>query len=65
MGTMMTTVHPHHFRHPQTHLELQVLCLEWTISSAQALKGVIKARRAEATLQGISDMTLEQTQVMK
>jgi hypothetical protein len=41
-----------------------LLCLEWIISSAQASKRTIKARRAEATLQKISDLTLQQTQMM-
>ena len=45
---------------PIPHL---LLCLEWIISSTQASKGKIKARRAEATLQELSDLTLEQTEM--
>lgn len=50
------------FLGPVPHL---LLCLEWVISSAQASKGAIKARRAdsEATLQELSELTLEQTQM--
>ena len=48
------------FLGPVPHL---LLCLEWIISSAQASKGTIKARRAEATLQELSDLTLEQTEM--
>jgi hypothetical protein len=50
------------FLGPVPHL---LLCLEWIISSAQASKGTIKARRAdsEATLQELSDLTLEQMQM--
>ena len=50
------------FLGPVPHL---LLCLEWIISSAQASKDAIKARRAdsEATLQELSDLTLEQTQM--
>jgi hypothetical protein len=50
------------FLGPVPHL---LLCLEWIISIAQASKGTIKARRAdsEATLQELSDLTLEQTQM--
>ncbi|KAH8984688.1 hypothetical protein EDB92DRAFT_1950637 [Lactarius akahatsu] len=39
---------------PVPHL---LLCLEWIIWSAQASKRTIKARRAEATLQELSDLT--------
>jgi len=45
---------------PVPHL---LLCLEWIISSPQASKGTIKARRAEATLQELSDLTFEQTEM--
>ena len=47
---------------PIPHL---LLCLEWIISSAQTSKTTIKARRAqtEATLQELSDLTLEQTEM--
>ncbi|KAI9455099.1 hypothetical protein BJY52DRAFT_1417616 [Lactarius psammicola] len=45
---------------PLPHL---LLCMEWIISSAQASKGTIKARRAEATLQELSDLTLQQTEM--
>ena len=47
---------------PIPHL---LLCLEWIISSAQTSKVTIKARRAqtEATLQELSDLTLEQTEM--
>jgi hypothetical protein len=50
------------FLGPVPHL---LLCLEWVISSAQASKGTIKARRAdsEATLQELSDLALEQAQM--
>ena len=44
---------------PVPHL---LLCLEWIISSAQALKGKIKAQRAQATLQQLSVLALQQTQ---
>ena len=60
-----STVHERYrkiFLGPVPHL---LLCLEWIIASAQASKGAIKARRAdsEATLQELSDLTLEQTQM--
>ncbi|KAH9172877.1 hypothetical protein EDB89DRAFT_842082 [Lactarius sanguifluus] len=45
---------------PVPHL---LLCLEWIIWRAQASKGTIKARRAEATLQELSDLTFEQAQM--
>ncbi|KAI9436977.1 hypothetical protein H4582DRAFT_2058436 [Lactarius indigo] len=51
---------------PVPHL---LLCLEWIISSARASKGTIKARRAEAarraetTLQELSDLTFQQTEM--
>ena len=47
---------------PVPHL---LLCLEWIIWSAQASKGTIKARRAcaEASLQELSDLTLQQAQM--
>jgi hypothetical protein len=50
------------FLGPVPHL---LLCLEWVISSAQASKGTIKARRAdsEATLQQLSDLASEQAQM--
>ncbi|KAH8984685.1 hypothetical protein EDB92DRAFT_1470073 [Lactarius akahatsu] len=45
---------------PVPHL---LLCLEWIISSARASKGTIKARRAGATLQELSDLTFQQTEM--
>ncbi|KAI9455094.1 hypothetical protein BJY52DRAFT_1224813 [Lactarius psammicola] len=45
---------------PLPHL---LLCLEWIISSANASKGTIKARRAEATLQELSDLTFQQKEM--
>lgn len=45
---------------PVPHL---LLCLEWIVSRAQASKATIKARCANATLQGLSDLTLQQTQI--
>ncbi|KAH9017008.1 hypothetical protein EDB85DRAFT_2017856 [Lactarius pseudohatsudake] len=45
---------------PIPHL---LLCLEWIISSARASKGTIKARRAGATLQELSDLTFQQTEM--
>ena len=47
---------------PVPHL---LLCLEWIISTAQASKGTIKARRAQATLplRQLSDLMLQQTQM--
>ncbi|KAH9172875.1 hypothetical protein EDB89DRAFT_2229121 [Lactarius sanguifluus] len=45
---------------PVPHL---LLCLEWIISSVRASKGTIKARRAGATLQELSDLTFQQTEL--
>jgi hypothetical protein len=45
---------------PVPHL---LLCLEWIISRAQASKTKIKARRADATLKGLSDLSSQQTQI--
>ncbi|KAH9017014.1 hypothetical protein EDB85DRAFT_2295003 [Lactarius pseudohatsudake] len=45
---------------PVPHL---LLCLEWIISSAQLSKDTIKARRREATLQELEDLTSRQTQM--
>ncbi|KAH9017010.1 hypothetical protein EDB85DRAFT_2203580 [Lactarius pseudohatsudake] len=45
---------------PVPHL---LLCLEWIISSAQLSKDTIKARRREATLQELEDLTSQQTQI--
>ncbi len=45
---------------PVPHL---LLCLEWIISSVQASKRKIKARRADATLQELSDLASQQTQM--
>ena len=45
---------------PVPHL---LLCLEWIISCAQESKDTIKARCAKATLQKLSDLTSQQTQI--
>lgn len=46
---------------PVPHL---LLCLEWIISRAQRSKRAIKARRADATLQALSDLfSSQQTQI--
>ncbi|KAH9022668.1 hypothetical protein EDB84DRAFT_1564932 [Lactarius hengduanensis] len=45
---------------PVPHL---LLCLEWIISSAKLSKDTIKARRREATLQELEDLTSQQTQI--
>ncbi|KAH8981157.1 hypothetical protein EDB86DRAFT_2835005 [Lactarius hatsudake] len=45
---------------PVPHL---LLCLEWIISSARASKDTIKARCRDATLQELSDLTSQQTQM--
>ncbi|KAI9453665.1 hypothetical protein BJY52DRAFT_1288038 [Lactarius psammicola] len=45
---------------PLPHL---LLCLEWIISSTRASKATIKARRRGATLQKLSDLMLQQTQM--
>ncbi|KAH8984684.1 hypothetical protein EDB92DRAFT_2117028 [Lactarius akahatsu] len=47
---------------PVPHL---LLCLEWIISSAQQSKDTIKARRREATLQELEDLTSQQTQIAR
>ena len=59
-----SAVHPRYrkiYLGPLPHL---LLCLEWIISSAQASKRTIKARRAGSTLQELSDLTSEQTHMM-
>ncbi|KAH9065009.1 hypothetical protein EDB87DRAFT_1574732 [Lactarius vividus] len=45
---------------PVPHL---LLCLEWIISSARASKNTTKARRRDATLQAVWDLTSQQTQM--
>ncbi|KAI9436976.1 hypothetical protein H4582DRAFT_1960936 [Lactarius indigo] len=45
---------------PVPHL---LLCMEWIISKAQISKDTIKARRAEATLQELTDLTDQQTHI--
>ncbi len=45
---------------PVPHL---LLCLEWIISSATASKRTIKARRTDATLQELSDLASQVTQM--
>ncbi|KAH9172884.1 hypothetical protein EDB89DRAFT_2229130 [Lactarius sanguifluus] len=45
---------------PVPHL---LLCLEWIVSSARASKVTIKARCRDATLQKLSDLTSQQTQM--
>ncbi|KAI0297514.1 hypothetical protein B0F90DRAFT_1819254 [Multifurca ochricompacta] len=45
---------------PVPHL---LLCVQWIASHVQASKNAIKVRRAEATLQELSDLAVQQTEI--